>query len=273
MDIIVTEAELNALSTAILRRYGIDFTCYEPQSLKRRVIHAIKVFHLNSIHELWIKLLKEKDFVQPFIDVITVGLTAMFRDPVLWKSLKQTLLQDLSSKEQIGIWHAGCSSGEEVYTMGIVLKELKLNHRVKALATDINTGALREAKTGHYPELKLIEYDKNYHHYNPFKELNEYYISDGTVGRMDPELIRHVEFRFHNLITEEIEEKFDIIFCRNVMIYFDETTKLRLIEQFHTSLNEGGYLVIGFYDSLMSMAYKERFDFIDKKAKLFRKIG
>lgn len=273
MGLTITDEELKALTTAILRRYGIDFTCYESLSLKRRVIHAIKLFHLESIHGLWIKLLKDRDFIQPFIDAITVGLTAMFRDPVLWKSLKKPLLKDLSAKRTINIWHAGCSSGEEVYTMGIVLREVKLDHRVKALATDINEGALNEAKTGCYPELKLHEYDKNYRNYNPFKALRDYYIPEGPVGKMDPGLIRHVEFRTHNLITEEVNRKFDIIFCRNVMIYFDETTKIRLIEQFHSSLNEGGYLIIGFYDSLMSLSYKGKFDFIDKKTKLFQKIG
>ena len=157
--------------------------------------------------------------------------------------------------------------------MGIVLTESKLNTRVKTLATDINEGALNEAKMGCYPEVKLREYNKNYHDYNPFRLLKQYYTSDGTVGKMDPELVRYVKFQAHNLISEDMNRKFDIIFCRNVMIYFDETTKLRLIEQFHESLNDGGYLIIGFYDSLVSLSYQERFDFIDKEAKLFRKIG
>ena len=267
----LTDEELNSLTRVILTRYGIDFTSYETGSFKRRVARAISVFNLDSIHSLWVKLLKERDFIYPLIDELTVGMTAMFRDPVLWISLKKLLRND-QEKESIHIWHAGCSTGEEVFTMGILLDDLNLTTQAKALASDLNQGAIKVAREGKYSKQLINEYIQNFREYNPVKRFESYYMPNGDSVCFHPELIRHVEFRNHNLVMDKMEQKFDIIFCRNVMIYFDTTTKLRLLQQFYDCLNPGGYFIIGFYDALVPLMDESKFDFFDLNAKIFKKI-
>ncbi|QHT67725.1 protein-glutamate O-methyltransferase CheR [Rhodocytophaga rosea] len=267
----LTNEELNSLNRVILTRYGIDFTSYETGSFKRRVARAISVFNLESVHSLWAKLLKERDFIYPFIDELTVGLTAMFRDPILWISLKK-VLRTYHEKDPIHIWHAGCSTGEEVFTMGILLDELNLASQAKALATDLNQGAVKAAREGKYRKQVMDEYIQNFREYNSVKRFESYYTPHGDTVCFNQSLIRHVEFQNHNLIMDKMEQKFDIIFCRNVMIYFDTATKLRLLQQFYDCLNPGGYFIIGFYDALVPLIDEKKFEFFDLNAKIFRKI-
>ncbi len=269
----ITDEELKSLTSAILRRYGIDFTCYEPTSLKRRVDRCISVLKLETVHNLWVKLLKDQLFVHRFMDEVSVGLTAMFRDPILWRALKADILPKLATNNKISIWHAGCSSGEEVYTMGIVLQESGCQSKSKAIATDISDAAIAEAQQGKYHHMKLADYGKNYREYNSLASFEKYYQRGGGDGMMDSQLIQHVDFRHHNLISELPPGQFDIIFCRNVMIYFDNQAKLNLLERFHQHLNEGGYLIIGFYDALVPLIDKSKFHFLNLDAKIFQKIG
>ena len=271
-SVVITDEELQSLTSAILRRYGIDFTCYEPTSLKRRIVRSISVLQLETVHNLWIKLLKDRSFIYSFIDEISVGLTSMFRDPILWRSLKGELLETLRHKNEIHVWHAGCSSGEEVYSMGIVLQESGLIAKTQALATDISEAAIAVAQAGTYHELKIAEYIKNYLQYNPTGLFKRYHQPNGTESTMKPELIKHVEFKSHNLITDLPPRQFDMIFCRNVMIYFDHHSKVRLLQQFHEHLYDGGYLIIGFYDALVPLIDKEKYRFTNLDAKVFQKI-
>jgi chemotaxis protein methyltransferase CheR len=270
--IIITDEELKSLTDAIQQRHGIDFSCYESKSLKRRIIRTLYTFKLNSIHELWIKILKEHSFIYPFMDEISVGLTAMFRDPILWKRMSQLLRSKFSAQHELSIWHAGCSSGEEVYTMGIVLKESLYTKPVSARATDISKQAMTIASSGEYYKMKMDEYDRNYKEYNPSESLKKYYSESDNVIKMNSSLISHVTFDYHNLITDEFNRKFDIIFCRNVMIYFDNDAKRKLFDKFHQSLNSGGLLVIGFYDAVLPMIDDKKFGVLDLDAKIFNKI-
>ena len=271
-SITITDEELNSLTHAILRRYDIDFTCYEPTSLKRRVARSISVLKLESIHELWVKLLKDRSFIYPFIDEVSVGLTSMFRDPVLWRALKSEVLETLRQKDQIDIWHAGCSTGEEVYSMGIVLQESGLLRKARGLATDISEAALATARQGNYHELKMAEYARHYLQYNPVGLFQRYHQADSTGSTMKTSLVQHVDFQLHNLITDPSPRQFDLIFCRNVMIYFDHPSKVRLLQQFYEHLHEGGYLIIGFYDALIPLMDKKQYQIKNLDAKVFQKI-
>jgi chemotaxis protein methyltransferase CheR len=270
--IVISDEELKSLTDAIHKRHGIDFSCYEPKSLKRRVVRTLHIFKLSAVHELWIKILKDHSFIYPFMDEISVGLTSMFRDPVLWKKMRYLLNEGFADKKELSIWHAGCSSGEEAYTMGIVLKESSFNKPVKALATDISNQAIATAKKGEYNIMKIDEYDRNYMHFNPTSTLKKYYAPNHDVAIMDPGLIRHVTFEHHNLITDPVTKKHDIIFCRNVMIYFDSIAKLRLFDKFHDSLNPGGLFIIGFYDAVLPLVDTAKFRVLDMDAKIFQKI-
>ena len=270
--IVISDEELKSLTDAIQQRHGIDFSCYEPKSLKRRVVRTLHIFKLNAVHELWIKILKDPSFIYPFMDEISVGLTAMFRDPVLWKKMRQLFNVEFSDKKELSIWHAGCSSGEEVYTMGIVLKESSFNKPVTARATDISNQAMANAKKGEFHMMKMEEYDRNYLNFNPASALQKYYVINNDVANMDMSLIRHVTFEHHNLITGPFTKKYDIILCRNVMIYFDNTAKIRLFEKFYNSLNPGGLFIIGFYDAVLPLVDATKFRVLDMDAKIFQKL-
>ena len=270
-QISLSDEELKSLTNAIQQRHGIDFGCYEPKSLKRRVIRAMTVFKFSSVHELWIKILREHAFIYKFMDEISVGLTAMFRDPILWKKLKGMLGNEFRGKD-IKIWHAGCSSGEEVYTMGIVISEANFKGNVAARATDISKQAIDTAMKGEYHKMKLDEYEQNFKTYNPMSSLKNYYVDGPTSVTMKNSLIKHVTFEYHNLIKDRFDNNYDIIFCRNVMIYFDNKTKLGLFEKFHQSLKPGGLLIIGFYDAVLPLIDETKFKILDIDTKVFQKI-
>ncbi len=266
----VTEEEMNSLTQSILTRYGIDFTCYEPKSLRRRIIRLLNNQNLSSIHDLWVKFLRDSKFVHVFMNEISVGMTSMFRDPILWKKLKVRLANSHAG-QPLSIWHAGCSTGEEVYSMGILLKEANLLDNARAFATDFNQNAVAEAQEGVYHKIKMIENEANYREYNFFKEFDQYYTTDGKHAFMNKELIKHVTFRYHNLITDPYPNGFDIILCRNVMIYFDSIAKIKMLDKFHASLNTGGLLIIGFFDTMSHLIDNKKFELVDEEAKIFRK--
>jgi chemotaxis protein methyltransferase CheR len=267
----ISDEELKSLTGAIAQRHGIDFSCYEPKSLKRRIARALTVFKLNHVHELWGKILREPGFIYPLLDEISVGLTAMFRDPVLWKKIRSLLEQEWNTRTTLNLWHAGCSTGEEVFTMGIVLAETKFRGMVRADATDISKQAMATAQAGEYPIQKMEEYEQNYRQYNSSGSLSTYYRQ--TLGGlcMDQSLIRHVSFQYHNLLRDSVQSTYDIIFCRNVMIYFDAPSKIKLFKKFHQSLNPNGLLVIGFYDAVLPLLDASKFRVLDMDAKIFQK--
>ncbi len=268
----ISDEELKSLTDAIQKRHGIDFSCYEPKSLKRRVIRALHIFNIKFIHELWIKILNDRSFIYPFMDEISVGLTAMFRDPVLWRKLRYMLSNGLASKKSLSIWHAGCSTGEEVYTMGIVLKESAYPKPFSARATDISNQSIATAMKGEYNLFKMEEYDRNYSEYSSLTDFKIYYEPSDKNALLDKNLISHTTFEHHNLITSPFTRKFDIIFCRNVMIYFDNDAKRKLFDKFHASLNEGGLLIIGFYDAVLPLIDATKYEVFDLDAKIFKKI-
>lgn len=270
--IVISDEELKSLTDAIHQRHGIDFSCYESKSLKRRVTRALHIFKLNAVHELWIRILKDRSFIYPFMDEISVGLTSMFRDPVLWQKMRSLLKTQWSDQSELHIWHAGCSTGEEVFTMGILLRETAFPKAVYAQASDISNHAMSVATKGQYHTMKLDEYDKNYTQFNPSGSLKKYYKVINDSGQMDTTLIKHVSFEHHNLIAGAFTKQYDIIFCRNVMIYFDANAKLRLFDKFHASLKPGGLFIIGFYDAVLPLVDPEKFKVLDMDARIFQRV-
>lgn len=268
----LTNEEMNSLSQSILTRYGIDLTCYEPKSLRRRILRIMSLHDLPNAHALWVKLLQEPGFVKPFLSEVSVGMTSMFRDPELWVALKKRLAGEFRNRPSMRIWHAGCSTGEEVYTMGVLLYEARLQQIASALATDFSEVAIQEAKDGVYHKIKMIENATAYKQFTSYRDFSNYYSEvDGTRVRMNPELVSHVEIKYHNLITDPFQTGFDIIFCRNVMIYFDTAAKRKLLDKFYDALNPGGYFIIGFYDALTNLIDEQRLELVDANAKIFRK--
>lgn len=273
----ISDAEVVSFADALFQRHGIDFRSYEILSFKRRLSRAIHVFGLSSVHELWMKMLFKQIDPKEFIDQITVGLTAMFRDPALWIKLRELLQGEWSEKPHLRIWHAGCSTGEEVLTMAIVLRESGFRGSVSILATDINNGFLSSAAKGLLEGKKVIEYKQNYRQYNSAGLFEQYYHADDGICFFNSSLLRDVKFQNHNLLTSDFEKEFDLIFCRNVMIYFDVQAKATLFQKFYDALAPGGIFIAGSYDVILpfedAIQNEKKFTTIFPEHKIFKRIG
>jgi chemotaxis protein methyltransferase CheR len=254
---------------AIKNRYGLDFTNYEKSSLKRGISRLMLKHNMSTLIELWGKILKDEAFFLTAIDDLLVNLTELFRNPDVWFMVRDKILDQYRSTP-LKIWHAGCSTGEEVYTMAIVLEDKGMLHKTRAVATDLSTKALAKARKGAYSTVLLNQYLKPFISFYPNRDLSHYFDYQETDATIKAQYKSHVTYRKHNLVHEPMNEKFDIIFCRNVMIYFDEKLKIRVLDLINQSLNPGGYFVIGYYD-IMPDYGKKLFDLFDVKTRIYRK--
>lgn len=263
MAIELSDQELDSLTTALYNRYKVDFTGYQKKTMKAMVGKAMNKMGFTDMMQLWSSLLKDKSTFLQFVDNVTVGMTSMFRGPDMWKALKTEVLFDLKRKGGgVKAFHAGCSTGEEVYTFGIILKELGIQDKSKALAVDLNRDSVKISEAGEYYNLTLRQNESQFLQYNPIGRFNRFYkpLENGRSYKMNRDLISHVTFREGNLVHDEFDTGYDIIFCRNVLIYFDSELKERVIKKFFDALKPGGYLVLGFFDSTrdVSQEYFEK---------------
>jgi len=268
---LLSDEELNSLTTAIKNRYGIDFTNYEPKSLKRGFSRLIMRKKLSSILDLWSKILRDRDFFMGCIDELTVNLTELFRNPEIWIKLRDDILPLYKSKYKLNMWHAGCSSGEEVYTMAIVLKELQMLRRTTSLATDLSAKILAKAIEGSYSAMLMNKYSKTFSKYILNGKIEDFFNYKEDEALIKDEFRKHIEFKQHNLAQDSIDKKFDIIFCRNVMIYFDNDLKKKVLKLFYDSLEDDGFFIIGYYD-MLPYESKELFEVYDSKTRVYKKI-
>lgn len=246
----ISEEEFESLNKALKERYDIDFVSYESKSLRRQVSKVMGKYGFNSVIELWQKLMRDREFVKTYINEMTVGMTSMFRDPIMWKYLREEILPILAKQKEIRIWHAACSTGEEVYTLAMMLDELNLLHKTKAIATDLNTDSLRKAEAGRYHFTTKRQNEKQAKDYDPKLDLSKYYTDDESYFVMDRKLRSHVRFQYHDLTKGPLGgEKFDLVFCRNVMIYFDQGLKVKVTKSLYQNLVDKGFLITGFFDA------------------------
>jgi len=266
----IGDEELQSLTSAIKARYGIDFTNYESKSLKRGFARLITKNGMDSLIGLWAKILKDRAFFHDCIDDLLVNLTGLFRNPEIWTKIRNDVLNQLRMHDPIRIWHAGCSTGEEVYTMGIVLQNTGLHQRSELMATDLSSTALAKAMEGAYPQLLWKKYQTAFHEYLPNARTEDYFKPEGLSVRVNETLKRNVLFQRHNLVQDPMHRKFHLVFCRNVMIYFDEALKMKVLRLFHSCLEPGGFLVIGYYDMLPEQ-HKELFTLYDATMRIYRK--
>ncbi|MBC6409516.1 MAG: protein-glutamate O-methyltransferase CheR [Ekhidna sp.] len=266
---VISDEELTALMQAINNRYGLDFTNYERTSLKRGIIRLMMEHKMKTIIELWSVILKDKDFFKNAIDNLLVNLTELFRNPDVWIKLRDNVLRRLG-RENLHIWHAGCSTGEEVYTMAFVLEAIGMLHSARLTATDLSTTALNKAVKGEYSLLLLKQYLVPFLKFFPNTGMEYYFDFQDTCATIKPKYRANVTFRKHNLVTDPMIDQFDLIFCRNVMIYFDEVLKYRVLKLLHKCLKPDGYLVIGYYD-IMPDVGKEYFDIYDVKTRIYKR--
>lgn len=266
----ISDEELEALIQAMKNRYGLDFSNYEKKSFKRSIVRLMMKHKMESMLELWSQIIRDKNFFLASIDDLLVNLTELFRNPDAWIMIRDNILVKFQSKPQLKIWHAGCSTGEEVYTMAIVLEEKNILHRVNTLATDLSSQALAQAIKGEYSLLILKQYLRPFLEFYPDKSMEDFFNFQDKFAVIKGQYKKQVRFLNHNLVHDEMNEKFDIIFCRNVMIYFDEKLKLQVLNMFYECLNPGGYLVIGYYD-IMPDDGKLLFEAFDIRTRIYTK--
>jgi len=260
----VTIEESNRLISAIKNVSTYDFTDYSEKSFRRR-IDKILIDYRMSINELIHKIAKDSNFLEQIVQGITVNTTELFRDPELWTTLKYRILPNFKQNKSIFIWHAGCSSGQEIYSMLILLNELDLLEKAKVFATDLNTEMLEKAKKGEYRYRFNLNYLDNFdkvikenpYNYEDIKDVpyEKYFDIDNDKDTitMKPFLRNKAVYRKHDLVNDKniFYSKFDIIFCRNVIIYFNNKLQNKVIEMFSNNLYRDGYLILGAHESIL----------------------
>lgn len=264
-------ADLKRITELVKTKYNYDFTNYAMSSFKRRILRILELHNLN-VDEL-IKKLYEPSFLDDFLNEITVNVTEMFRDPPFWRVLRDDIIPAIMLNHQkIRIWHAGCSSGEEVFSMAIMLREMGILDNVSLIATDLDTNILENAKAGIY-NLKNMELnEKNYIRYQGTSSLSKYYKESNGKAVMDKTLVENVSYRKHDLVKGEVFNKFDLVLCRNVMIYFNQTLQNEVLKKFHESLFKYGYLAIGSKESLIWCDIASKFIVVNNEEKIYKKI-
>jgi chemotaxis protein methyltransferase CheR len=265
-------ADLKKISELIYQKYGYDFRNYAMSSFKRRVLRILELKKL-SVDGLLKKLTETPSFVNEFLDELTVNVTEMFRDPSFWRVMREEILPSIMlNHKQFKIWHAGCSSGEEVISMCIMLKEMGILHDVTVIATDLDVNILEKAKTATYPAKNMELNEKNYIRFQGTGNFKDYYKEENGNAVFSKDLLMNVSFRRHDLVMGDIFNKFDLILCRNVMIYFNQTLQNEVLKKFHESLFKYGYLAIGSKESLIWCDYANRFIVVNNEEKIYKKI-
>jgi chemotaxis protein methyltransferase CheR len=212
------------------------------------------------------------DFLEQFILDITVNTTEMYRDPTFWKVLRHKILPVLNARPEFNIWHCACSSGEEVLSMAIMLKEEGMLDRAKIYATDINSQVLKKAQEVAYPIRNRELCEQNYNESDPKGKLSDYYKVVDNEMRFDKSLIQNVKFKHHDLAVDFHFFKFDLILCRNVMIYFNQDLQNRVFQLLHNSLFLNGFLALGAKESLIWCKIADKFESVDEAEKIYKKV-
>jgi chemotaxis protein methyltransferase CheR len=267
----VEDLETQLLLDAILHRYGYDFRNYAPASLRRRVRMIVGQEGVLSISALQERLLREPTCMARFITNLSVPVTAMFRDPAFYRAVRSEIIPLLRTYPFVRIWHAGCSTGEEVYSLAILLTEEGLYERCRIYATDLSDATLERAQRGIYDLARMRDYTQNYQSFGGRQEFSSYYTADRGRVVFSPRLRKNVVFSQHNLVSDGPFNEFNLILCRNVMIYFDRTLRDRVLNLLDSSLCRFGVLGIGRKESLDFSSVAGRFSEFPSKMRLYRK--
>ncbi len=267
-------AQLRTLTELLKSKYDYNFTDYAMSSFRRRIQRIIELYKFSSFDALLQKLsLGNEEFFQEFLSEITVNVTEMFRDPTFWIEVRDKILPELlSQNNNISIWHAGCSSGEEVLSMAIILREMQIEGRVRIVATDIDQAILKKAKEAVYSIKNMELNSKNYERANGPQSLEKYYEEKGGKAHLDKTLLKDVVFKEHNLVQGSVFSKFDLILCRNVMIYFNQSLQNQVLKVFHESLFKNSYLAVGSKESLIWCEIANKFLVVNNEEKIYKKI-
>lgn len=264
--------DLDLFFYRIKKYYGFDFSNYSRPSVKRRLQRFMQLHNSTGLYDLMEKLTAAESFFKLFLEEFTVNVTGMFRDPAFFKALREQVIPQLATYPYLKIWHAGCSTGEEVYSMAIVLKEEGLYNKTRIYATDINGRALAEAKAGLYDLSNMQEYTARYFESGGKNAFSDYYTAKYNKVLLDKSLKTNILFTNHNLANDASFNEFHLIICRNVLIYFNRSLQQKVIKLFYDSLVTFGFLGLGTKESVIFSDMKKQFEEVNHKLRIYRKV-
>jgi chemotaxis protein methyltransferase CheR len=266
------EIEINLLLEGLFQKYGYDFRSYVRASLKRRILNRMKAERLPTITALLDKVLHEPGSLERLLNDLSIRMTEMFRDPSFFAAFRNEVVPLLRDLPEIRIWHAGCATGEEVYSMAILMCEEGLAEKTTIYATDMNEKALIAAQKGAFPLKKMQQYTKNYLKAGGKKAFSEYYTTDHQFAYFHPNLGENFIFAQHNLVTDGSFNEFHVILCRNVLIYFDNELQQKVHSLIHDSLADGGFIGLGSKETLLFMPKRMKYEEFHPQERIYRKL-
>ncbi|MEX2490882.1 MAG: protein-glutamate O-methyltransferase CheR [Nitrospirales bacterium] len=265
--------EIDLLLEGIRRRYGYDFTHYSYASLKRRLTQARDQAQLTRYTEMLDSLYHDESFFDQFLKHMSVPFTEMFRDPPFYQAIREQVIPILKTFPFVKIWHTGCATGEEVYSMAIWLHEENFLDRVRIYATDFNNHALDAAEKAVYPVKNIETYAANYRDAGGKREFSEYFSVGYDLMKIKDFLKNKITFSYHNLVTDDVFGEMNLVCCRNVLIYFDRTLQDRVLRLFTDSLRHGGFLCLGNKETLNFTSVKSLFEPVESRQRIYKKQG
>lgn len=268
----VERIEIALLLEGIYRQYGFDFRSYAYSSIRRRIWKRIEAEQLATVSALQDRVLHDTAAMERLLSDLSVNVTAMFRDPEFYVAFRTKVVPLLRTYPFVRIWHAGCATGEEAYSMAILLQEEQLLDRARIYATDMNELALQRAKQGIFPLERMQEYTQNYMRAGGTRSFSEYYTAMYDGAQLSRALLKTIVFSQHNLVTDRSFAEFHVILCRNVLIYFDRTLQSSVHELLFDSLATFGVLALGSKESLKFSPFEPCYEVLDASAKLYRKV-
>ncbi len=267
----ISELEISLLLEAVYQKYGYDFRQYSKAHINRRIRNRMALSGLEDVSQIQSKVLKDETFAYELLQDLSIIVTEMFRDKDFYKSLRENVIPILKTYPFIKIWHAGCSTGEEAYSMAIIMQEEGLYDRATIYATDFNQHALNRAKEGIISNAMMKEYAVNYQLSGGKESFSDYYTSSYGNAIMNQSLKKTIVWANHNLVTDSVFAEVHLILCRNVLIYFNNTLQNKVQKLFHDSLINGGILCLGSKEGLRFTDFHEEYIELDKKQRIFKK--
>jgi chemotaxis protein methyltransferase CheR len=267
----IENIEIDLLLEAVYQRYGYDFRSYARASVERRTRQFLAHLGLASVSEMIPRIVHDEDLFSELVQYFSISVTEMFRDPFVYLAIREEIVPMLRTWPHIKVWHAGCATGEEVYSLAIVLKEEGIYDRTTIYATDFNDSVLQKAKAGIYPPEKIQEATRNYQQAGGRSSFGNYYHSRYDAVSMDSGLRERITFANHNLVTDRVFGEMHLVFCRNVLIYFNRDLQNRALGLFTESLVHGGFLCVGTKEDLQFTEVSRHYEAVNNKAKIYKK--
>lgn len=264
--------EIDLLLEAVYRLSGFDFRQYNRSSISRRIYNRMRISNIPTVSRLLEKVIHEEGFLEQLLNDFSINVTEMFRNPSFFKAFRKEVIPYLRNYTEIRIWHAGCATGEEVYSMAILLQEEGLLEKSVIYATDMNEHVLEKARQGAFPIQKMQAYTKNYMLAGGIDAFSEYYSTDYQYAYFHPSLLKNIIFAQHNLVTDQSFNEFHVIMCRNVLIYFSPGLQSQVHRLFYDSLSPDGFLCLGDKETLRCEGINSKYKEIVGNERIYQKL-